>query len=188
MEVEVFAEGVEGEDESGMGGGEIEGGAEVFGETLVGQGAEGFEEGAVALEIRAEHLGQGQDVMAVGHGREDAGGEEGGGGLDVFLMAGGAEPAAFAGESQEVFVPAMVAADTGETAVEVAAVEEFVDDLRDDGTQGAEAGLVVVAVGFDEGGEVAVGALPEGRVARVAGAVGLHGGELPLGRCSMHLA
>ena len=58
MEVEVFAEGVEGEDESGMGGGEIEGGAEVFGETLVGQGAEGFEEGAVALEARAEHFGK----------------------------------------------------------------------------------------------------------------------------------
>ena len=52
----------------------------------------------VALEIGAKHLGQGQDVVAVGHGRQDAGGEEGGGGLDVFLVAGGAKPAALAGE------------------------------------------------------------------------------------------
>ena len=74
---------------------------------------------------------------------------------------------------------AVAAADTGEAAVEVAAVEEFADDLRDDRAQGTEAGLVVVWIDFDEGGEVAVGALPEGRAARVAGAVKLHGGNLP---------
>jgi len=73
MEVEVFAEGVQGEDEGGMGIGQVEGGAEVFGEALVGEGAEAFEEGAVALEIRAEHFGQGQDVMAVRHGGEGRG-------------------------------------------------------------------------------------------------------------------
>jgi len=82
----------------------------------------------------------------------------------------------------------MVAADAGEAAIKVAAVEEFMDDLRDDGAQVAEAGLVVARVSFDERGEVAVGALPEGRAARVAGAVGLHGGEPPLGRRSLHLA
>ena len=151
MEVEVFAEGVEGEDESGMGGGEIEGGAEVFGETLVGEGAEAFEQAAVALEIGVEHFGERQAVMAVGHRREDAGDEEGGSSQDVFLVAGGAEPAAFTRESQEVFLLAMVAAEAGEAAVEVA-VEEFMDDLRDDRAQGAEAGLVVLRVDFDEGG------------------------------------
>ena len=188
VEVEVFAEGVQGEDEGGLGVGEAEGGAEVFGEALVGSGAEVFEEAAVALEIGAEHFGDGQDVMTVGHGREDAGGEEGGGGLDVFLVAGGTEPAAFAGEGEEVFVAAVVAADPGEAAVEVAAVEEFVDDLGDDGAQGAEAGLVVVRVALDERGEVAVGALPQGRAARVTGAVGLHGEECPLEWRSVHLA
>ena len=84
--------------------------------------------------------------------------------------------AAFAGESQKVFVATMVAADAGEAAVEVAAVEEFVDDLRDDRAQGAEARLVVVRVVFNERGEVAVGALPEERLSRVAGAVKLHDG------------
>ena len=138
------------------------GGADVFGEALVCQGAEAFEEPAVTLEIGAEHFRNRQDVMAVGHGRQDAGGEEGGGGLDVFLVAGGAEPAAFAGEGQEVFVAAVVAADAGEASVEIAAVEEFVDDLGHDGAQGAEAGLVVLGVDFDKRGEVAVGALPEG--------------------------
>ena len=118
----------------------------------------------------------------------DAGGEEGGGGLDVFLVARGAEPASFAGEGQEVFVATMVTADADEAAVEVAAVEEFVDDLRDDGAQGAEAGLVVVRVGFDEGGEVAVGALPERGLARIAGAMEVHGGEPPPEWRSMHLA
>jgi hypothetical protein len=42
MEVEVFAEGVEGEDDGWMGVGQVEGGAEEFGEALVGEGAEGF--------------------------------------------------------------------------------------------------------------------------------------------------
>ena len=119
----------------------------------VGEGAEAFEEAAVTLEIGAEHFRNGQDVMAVGHGRQDAGGQEGGGGVDVFLVAGGAEPAAFAREGQEVFV----------------------DDLGDDGAQGAETGLVVVRVVCDERGEVAVGALPKGRAARVAGAIEVHG-------------
>ena len=104
-----------------------------------------------------------------------------GGGLDVLLVARGAEPAAFAGEGQKVFVATMVAADADEAAIEVAAVQEFVDDLRDDGAQGTEAGLVVVRVGFDELGEVAVGALPEGRLSRVAGAVEVHGQNLDWG-------
>ena len=69
----------------------------------------------------------------------------------------------------------MVTADADEAAVEVAAVEKFVDDLGHDGAQGAEAGLVVVWVVCDERGEVAVGALPEGRAARVAGAVEVPG-------------
>ena len=70
---------------------------------------------------------------------------------------------------------AVVATDAGEAAFEIAAVEEFVDDLREDRAQRTEAGLVVAGVGCDERGEVAVDALPEGRVLWVAGAVKLHG-------------
>ena len=192
MEVEVFAKGVQGEDDGGVEGIEPpphpvplprwergrSGGTEVFGEALVGEGAEAFEQAAVTPEIGAEHFGDGQDVMAVRHGSEDASGEEGGGGLDVFLVAGGTEPAAFAGEGEQVFLPAMIAADPGEATIEVAAFEEFVDDLRDDGAQGAKAGLVFLRVEFDERGEVAVDALPEGRLSRVAGAVEVHGPQV----------
>ena len=194
VEIEVFAEGVEGHDDAGDALGAGQGGAEVFLEAFMGEGAEALEEVAVALEIGAEHFGDGQDVVAVGHGRQDAGGEEGGGGLDVFLVAGGAEPAAFAGEGQEVFEAAVVAADAGEAAFEVAAVEELVDDLRDDGAQGASrmskdelrmanwgqvrregAAIRRSALGI-RNLPVAVGALPEERLARVAGAVKLHDG------------
>ena len=91
----------------------------------MGEGAEALEEVAVALEIGAEHFGDGQDVVAVGHGGQDVVEDEAGGGLDVFLVAGGTEPAAFAGEGEEVFVAAVVAADAGEAAVEVAAVEDL---------------------------------------------------------------
>jgi len=47
MEVEVFTKGVEGEDESGLGIGQVEGGAEVCGEALVGEGAEAFDSNAL---------------------------------------------------------------------------------------------------------------------------------------------
>ncbi len=46
----------------------------------------------------------------------------------------------------------------GEAAVEVAAVEEFMDDLRDDGAQGAAARLVVARVTFDESEDKGSGA------------------------------
>jgi len=63
-----------------------------------------------------------------------------------------------------------------------------VPDLRDDGAQGTEAGLVVVRLGGDERGEVAVGALPEGRLFRMAGVIEVHGEESPLGglKCIWH--
>ena len=181
MEVEVFAKGVQGEDDGGVGVAPAKGSTEIFGEALVGEGAEAFEQAAVTLEIGAEHFGKGQDVMAVGHGGEDAGGEKGGGGLDVLLVARGAEPATLAREGQEIFVATMVTADSDEAAIEVAAVQEFVDDLGHDGADGAETGLVVLRVVGNEGGEVAVDALPEGRLARVAGAVEVHGQNLGWG-------
>jgi hypothetical protein len=69
--------------------------------------------------------------------------DEAGGGLDVFLVAGEAEPAASAGEGQEVFVLAMVAADAGEAAGQVATFQELVNHLGDDGAEEAVAGLVL---------------------------------------------
>ena len=128
----------------------------------MGEGAEALEEVAVALEIGAEHFWDGQDVVAVGHGRQDLVEDEAAGGLDVFLVAGGTEPAAFAGEGEQVLVRAVVAANAGKAALEVAALEEFVDDFGNDGAEGAEAGLAGLGVDFLEVVVVVVGALPQG--------------------------
>ena len=147
---------------------------EVFGKALAGDVAELLEQGAVALEIAAQHLGNGQDVMAMRDRGEDAGGEQGGGGLNGFLLAGWAEAAAFAGEGEQEIVLTVVAMDPGEPALEIAAVVEFVDDLRDDWPDWAHEGLVLRGVEIEELGEVAIDALPQGRFARVEGAVEFH--------------
>ena len=94
--------------------------------------------------------------------------------LDVLLVAGGAEPTALAGESEQVFVFAMVAADAREAALQVAAVEEFVDHLGDDGAEEAVAGLVLLGIDVLELVIVAVGALPKRRFLRISGAIDLH--------------
>ena len=142
MEIKVFAKGVQRHDDARNALGAVQGGAEVFGQALMGQGAEPLEQPAVALEVGAQHSGNGQDVVPVRHRGHHLVQDEAGGGLDILLVAGGAEPAALAGKGQQVFVLAMVAADPGEAALQVAAVQELVDHLGDDGAQEAVAGLV----------------------------------------------
>ena len=78
-------------------------------------------------------------------------------------MTGGANPAAFAGERQQVFVLAVFAADSGEPAFEIATVEELVDDLWDDGAQEAVPRLVAFRVGVQKRVTMVVEALPERR-------------------------
>ena len=69
---------------------------------------------------------------------------------------------------------ALVAADTGKAAFEVAAVQELVNDFGDDGTQDSEVRRVVAGIAIEEVAEVAVNALPEGRFLRISGAIKLH--------------
>jgi len=140
----------------------------------VGQGTEALEQAPVALEIGAQHFGDGQYIVAVGHGGHHLVHDEAGGGLDVFLVPGGAEPAALAGKGQQILMLAMVAANPGESALQVAAVEEFVDDFGDDGAQGAVARLVSLRANLLELVVVAVGALPERGLFRISGAIHLH--------------
>jgi hypothetical protein len=78
-------------------------------------------------------------------------------------VAGRAEPAALTGERQEILVLAVVTPDPGEPAFEVAAVEELVDDLGDDGAQEAVAGLVALGVSVQKRVKMVVEALPEWR-------------------------
>jgi hypothetical protein len=81
---------------------------------------------------------------------KDAGYEEFGAGLDVFLVAGRAGPAGFAEEGEECVEAAVVTADAGKAAFEGAAVEEFVDALWDSGTQWPVTGLILVLVTSEE--------------------------------------
>ena len=85
MKIEVFAKGVEGENDGWMRLGFTECRTEIKGEALMGCGAEMFEERTVPLEISAEHLRQCEDVVPVGDCSKDAGDEELGAGLDVFV-------------------------------------------------------------------------------------------------------
>jgi hypothetical protein len=90
---------------------------EVLDETFLGQGAETLEQMPMA-EMGRSNLGMARDVMAVQDGSQHLVQDEAGGGLHVFLVAGGTEPATFAREGKHVFVRAMVAADAGKAAFE----------------------------------------------------------------------
>ena len=89
-------------DDAGNALGAAQGGAEVFREAFVGEGAEAFEQVAVALEVGAQHSRDSQDIMPVRdrgyHLVEDKPGR----GLDVLLVAGRAEPAALTPKSKDV--------------------------------------------------------------------------------------
>ncbi len=69
---------------------------------------------------------------------------------------------------------AVIAADPGKAAFQVAAVEELVDDFRDDGSQEAVAGLVPLLVDLQKPVEIPLQALPQRRGLGLLGTVGLH--------------
>jgi hypothetical protein len=81
--------------------------------------------------------------------------------LDFLLVTGWAEPSPFTGERQEVFVFAVVAADPGETALKVAAVEELVHNFRDDGAKKPHLGLEFRLTVVQKLVEMVVQALPK---------------------------
>ena len=84
--------------------------------------------------------------MSVRYRKEDGLGEQGSEEQDLLLMTGGAEPAAFAGEGQEMIFLAMIAADAGEPAFEVTTVKELIHHLGNDRPQVAVARLVALFV------------------------------------------
>jgi len=69
---------------------------------------------------------------------------------------------------------AMVAANPGEPVLQIAAIQELVDHLRNDETQGAAARLMTFGIGLLERVIVAVGRLPERRLFRISSAIDLH--------------
>jgi len=67
--------------------------------------------------------------VAMGDRKEDMIDQMRGGREDFALMAGGAKPATFAGESEEVLVVAVIATNTGKAAIKDTAVEVFFEDI-----------------------------------------------------------
>ena len=81
--------------------------------------------------------------MAVRDGEQDRLGQQRAEKLDLLLVTGWAEPAAFTGEGQQVLVLTVVAPDTGEPAFEIATVQELVHHLGNDRAQETVVRLVV---------------------------------------------
>jgi hypothetical protein len=77
------------------------------------------------------------------------------------VVTGRAKPAALAGKGQQVLMLAMVAANPGETALQVAALQKLMHHLGDDASQYSVARLVRLGISRLELVVVAVGALPQ---------------------------
>jgi hypothetical protein len=101
--------------------------AEPSGDRRVSGVVEFAEQGAVELEGVADQPGDGEHEVPVGHRGADLVGDDGAFNEGTALVAGGAETALLAGKRAEEFVTTVGAVETGETGVEVAALEEGVD-------------------------------------------------------------
>jgi len=129
------------------------------------------EEVAALAEDATEDFGDGENELAVRDFAADGGGDPIGGLANVALVAGGAEVAAFAGEGEEAFVPAVGAVEAEEAGGEVTAAEEVADGGEDVGAKRTEGGAVFFLVGSEEGVPGGGEELPERGGARAAGLV-----------------
>jgi hypothetical protein len=93
--------------------------------------------------------------------------------MQALLVAGRAEPAALAGERQDIFVFTVIAANPGKPLLQVAAIKELLHHFRDDGAEVAVPGLVALLIDLDKGIKVPGQALPQWRGFGLAGTIGL---------------
>ena len=101
----------------------------------------------------------------------DGGGDPFANGAGAALVAGGAEVAAFAGESEQALVAAVRALEAGEAGCEVAAAEEGLHGGDGGGIERAEGFPVKFFVEGEKCVPAVVDDLPEGRGAGAAGLV-----------------
>lgn len=121
---EKIAESLESHDEAGLADGAVGAEADPGVDGAMGGVVEVAEQRAVAEEERADEARHGEDKMPVGHWGADGVGDERTFDERAPLVAGGAEAALLAGESEEEFVVAVGAVEAGEAGVEVAAAQE----------------------------------------------------------------
>ena len=150
VEEEVVAKGVDGGGGGDASVGEAEPGAKGVAQGVDGGLEEMLEEVAAFAEDGAEDFGDGKDVLAVGDGLADGGGDPCADLQGASLVAGGAEVAGFAGEGEQVLVAAVGTEESGEAGGEVAAAEEVLDVCDGLGTQWAHGGTVVFFVTGEE--------------------------------------
>jgi len=173
MKVEVLSKRVNGHDDTGHAVRLVQGDAHDIADAFVGDAAEVFEQIAVVAEIRSQHLGDGQGDVAVGNRKQDCLGEQRPEKLDLLLVARRAEPATLAGEGEQVVFLAVIAADAGEAALQIAAVHELVHHFGDNGAQVAVAGLIAFLIDRLKGVEMPGEALPEWRCPWLSGTINL---------------
>ena len=111
--------------------------------------------------------------MTVGNREQNALGHQSSEELDLLLVAGGAEPAPFAGEGEQVVFLTVITADAGEPVLQFAAVQKLVHHLGDDGAKETVAGLVAFLIDRLKAVEMPGEALPEGRCPRLSGTIHL---------------
>ena len=157
MEIDqILTECVNHHDSGGDRFGEPDSAPEILGQALVSDPAEVLEQCPVKLEVGPEHLGQGQDPVAMGDRGEHVAGEKLPEEQHLLLVAGGAKPACLARERHEELMAAFRAAHAGETLFEIAALEKLADHLGDHVAEHAVAGLVALGIfhlGGGRGGE-----------------------------------
>ena len=98
---------------------------------LMRDATELLEQSAVKSKVRPQHLWNRECEMPMRHDRQDRLRQHRAEHLHLFLMARRAEPTTLAGERQQAFMAALVAAHARETFGEVAALHEFVDHFWD---------------------------------------------------------
>jgi hypothetical protein len=89
VEVEVFAEGMNGHDDARRALGQAECGALELGQAGVGDAAEFLDEPTMKAEVGAQHLRDREGQMPVRHGRKDGLGQQRAEELDLLLVARG---------------------------------------------------------------------------------------------------
>ena len=171
MEDEVVAKALHGGDGGELAVGKVEAGPEPVAQALDGGKEEEVQKVAAFAEDPTQGSRHGEDELPVGDLMADGVGDPVSGLADPALMAGGAEVAALAGESEELLMAAVGALEAGESGGEVAAAEEGLDGGDGGGAERTEGLPVVFFVVGEKIVPAVLDELPEGRGAGAAGLV-----------------
>jgi hypothetical protein len=171
MEDEVVAESLHRGNSGELAVGKVEAGPEPIAQAFDGGKEEEVQKVAAFAEDPTQGSRHGEDELPVGDLMADGVGDPVSGLADPALMAGGAEVAALAGESEELLMAAVRALEPGESGREVAAAVELIDYREGIGPQWSVGLTVRAFVVSEELVPSVVDDLPERRGAGTARAI-----------------